>query len=235
MVFQFDKLCENVDNLKDWRHESVSDPIKGKINMALFYLSLNCSFFCRPSGSAPTRCPDAGSGGRERQHRASMHYRRQPSSKNRMEANGTQRHRESGGDAAVPASGTPRHRHVHMWGPERGGSQRTHFRTNRRQVWVLHSESKLPTLLREIEPYKSIISCRPKFRKILLLIIFYSGFNSFRLWIQYNLCINKVPQLSDSLLTQLCKGFDSELHDLDRNRIGFIFFWKSIAIGFSVA
>lgn len=102
-----------------------------------FYLSLNCPFFCRSSGSAPTRCPDTRSGGRERQHRASMRCRRQPSSENRMEANGTQRHRESGGDAAVPASGTPRLRHVHVWGPERGGSQRTHLRTNRRQVWVI--------------------------------------------------------------------------------------------------
>jgi hypothetical protein len=154
MVFQFDKLCGNVDNLRDWKHESESAPMNGKIIITLFYLSLNCSFFCRSSGSAPTRCPNAGSGGRERQHRASMHCRRQSSSKNRMEANGTQRHRESGGDAAVPASGTPWLRHVHVWGPERGGSQRTHLRTNRRQVWVLHSESKLHTLLREIESYK---------------------------------------------------------------------------------
>jgi hypothetical protein len=176
MVFQFDKLYGNIDNLRDWRRESVSAPTNDKINIALFYLSLNYPFFCRPSGSAPTRCPDTGSGRGERQHRASMHCRRQPSSKNRMEANGTQWHRESGGDAAVPASGTPRHRHVHMWSPERGGSQRTHLRTNRRQVWVLYSESKLLTLLREIESYKILItSCRPKFRKILSRILFSSG------------------------------------------------------------
>jgi hypothetical protein len=146
----------------NWRHESISTRMRGKINTAMFHLSWNRSFSCRSSGSAPARCPDAGPGGGQGQYRATMRCWRQPSSKNRMEASGTQRHRESGGDTAVPTSRSPRLGHVHMWGPEHGGSQRAPLRTNRRQVWV----PKLITLLRIIESNKiTITSYRSKFRQ----------------------------------------------------------------------